>query len=195
MQTVKTVLGVIASVSGAMSRFTTWAAVSLGAVTGLIWGVAAAAATTPCDTPHYHDFDFWVGDWDVYGNAHGKLAGTNRVTREHGGCVIHEHYETARGYDGESLNTYDVARDVWHQTWVDSSGLLLVLEGGLRDGKMVMEGKVQGSGGKPIPQRITWSPGPQGSVRQLWEQQGPDGTWTVVFDGTYVKKQRATGNG
>jgi len=54
---------------------------------------------------------------------------------------------------------------------------------------MVLEGKIQGPGGKAVPQRITWSPGPQGSVRQLWEQQGGDGKWTTVFDGTYVKKK------
>jgi len=171
-----------------MSRLNVRAAVLLGAA-GLVCAQGVSAATTPCDSPRYHDFDFWVGDWDVYGNAQGKLAGTNHVTREHGGCVIHEHYETTRGYDGESLNTYDGARDVWHQTWVDSSGLLLVLEGGLRGGKMVLEGKIQGPGGKAVPQRITWSPGPQGSVRQLWEQQGGDGKWTTVFDGTYVKKK------
>jgi hypothetical protein len=30
------------------------------------------------------------------------------------------------GYSGESLNEYDAARKVWHQTWVDSSGTLLL---------------------------------------------------------------------
>ena len=49
----------------------------------------------------------------------------NRVTLEYGNCVIHEHYATGKGYSGESLNAYDSARRLWHQTWVDNTGLLL----------------------------------------------------------------------
>ena len=63
----------------------------------------------------------------------GKLAGRNRIEREYGGCVLHERYDTGRGYTGESLNAFDQLRGTWHQTWVDSSGLLLLIEGGLVD--------------------------------------------------------------
>ena len=153
-------------------------------------GAQNATGTAPCSSPQHHEFDFWLGDWDVYG-AQGKLAGTNRITREHGGCVVHEHYATDRGYDGESFNVYDVTRGVWHQTWVDSSGLLLVLEGGLRDGAMVLEGNVLGAAGKAVPQRITWTPRPDGTVRQLWQSQDPKGGWSVVFDGTYKRPAAA----
>ena len=34
----------------------------------------------------------------------------------------------------------NASRGVWHQTWVDSQGLLLVIEGGLRDGKAAASG-------------------------------------------------------
>jgi hypothetical protein len=178
-----------------MSRREIWIMVPIAAsLLATIHGTPAATPTAACNDAHYHDFDFWLGDWDVYG-AQGRLAGANHITREHGGCVIHEHYSTDRGYDGESLNTYDVARGLWHQTWVDSSGLLLVLEGGLHDGNMVLEGKVQGPGGKTVPQRITWSRGPQGTVHQRWEQQGADGAWSVVFDGTYVTRKAPADRG
>jgi hypothetical protein len=40
---------------------------------------------------------------------------------------------------------YDAARQVWHQTWVDSSGTLLLLEGGLRGKSMVLEGQTRPS--------------------------------------------------
>jgi hypothetical protein len=30
--------------------------------------------------------------------------------REYGGCVLHERYDTGKGYSGESLNVYDAAR-------------------------------------------------------------------------------------
>lgn len=138
------------------------AAVLLGSASGAL----CQTKSSTCIGLAYRAFDFWIGEWNVHGSKN-QLAGTNRVTREYGGCVIHEHYETGRGYSGESLNIYDAPRKVWHQTWVDSSGLLLVLEGGLHDGKMVLEGQTTGSDGKTTKQRITWSPNADGSVRQL----------------------------
>jgi len=99
----------------------------------------AAQAAAPCDGPEFRQFDFWVGEWQV-NTPDGKFHGTNRIEREYGGCVIHEHYLTGRGYSGESLNIYDASRKVWHQSWVDNSGTLLTLEGHLIDGRMVLEG-------------------------------------------------------
>jgi hypothetical protein len=36
--------------------------------------------------------------------------------------------------------------------------------------------------------RITWSANQDGTVRQLWESTGPNGEWTVAFDGKYTRK-------
>lgn len=147
--------------------------------------LAAAAAPVPCDTVAHHAFDFWIGDWDVY-TPTGKLAGTNKITRELGGCVVHEHYATPQGFSGESLNIYDAGRKVWHQSWVDSSGSLLVIEGQPFEHGMKLEGAI-GEDGKPTPQRITWTANADGTVRQLWEQANTDGTWKVAFDGLYKR--------
>src|SRR4051812_17556363 len=89
---------------------------------------AVCAADASCDTPAHRGFDFWLGHWEVR-TPDGKLAGTNRIEREYDGCVLHERYATPRGYSGESLNIYDASRKLWHQTWVDSTGTLLLLEG------------------------------------------------------------------
>lgn len=140
-----------------------------------------------CSTAEHKAFDFWIGDWQVYGPK-GKLAGTNSIKREHGGCVLHERYASGSGYSGESFNIYDAPRKVWHQSWVDSSGLLLLLEGGIVEGKMVLEGDTAGADGKQTRQRITWTPNPDGSVRQLWESSGTNGEWTVIFDGKYIRR-------
>jgi hypothetical protein len=102
----------------------TTAAAALLAMSGV--GASAAAA---CDAPESRQFDFWLGEWVVTVPG-GKEAGINRITREYGGCVVHERYTTQRGYEGESLNAWDAARKVWHQTWVDNAGTLLLLEGG-----------------------------------------------------------------
>ena len=118
----------------------------------------------------------------------GKLAGVNRISSEYNGCVLHERYDTGRGYSGESLNTFDATRQVWHQTWVDTDGTLLLLEGGLRDGRMVLEGQSVNADKSVSKQRITWSLNADGSVRQLWEATDAAGAWTVAFDGTYTRK-------
>lgn len=137
----------------------------------------AAPAPSPCSSPEHRQFDFWIGEWRV-SKPDGSFAGTNRITLEYGKCVIHERYVTGKGYSGESLNAYDAVRKVWHQTWVDTDGLLLTLEGRWDGKNMVLEG---------AKQRITWTPNADGSVRQLWESVDARGAWTVVFDGRYTK--------
>ena len=160
----------------------------LGALTlGVAAPSPAQVPPAPCDGAEHRAFDFWLGEWNVHG-PNGKLAGTNSIKREIGGCVLHERYDTGRGYSGESFNIYDPPRKVWHQTWVDSSGLLLLLEGGVRDGKMVLEGQTTGTDGKLTKHRITWTPNADGSVRQFWESTGPSGEWAVAFDGKYTRK-------
>jgi hypothetical protein len=147
--------------------------------------LAVSTAAAACETPESRQFDFWVGEWNVT-VADGRQVGVNRITREYDGCVVHEHYTTTRGYAGESLNTWDAARKVWHQTWVDSSGTLLLLEGGLVGASMVMEGPGDDEG-RPVQHRITWTPNADGTVRQLWETRAA-GAWKTTFDGLYRKK-------
>ncbi len=151
-------------------------------------GISLAQTLPPaCTSAAHRAFDFWVGDWQVHA-ANGKLAGTNSVTKVHGGCVLHEQYRTPGGYSGESLNIYDATRKVWHQTWTDSTGLLLILEGSLKDEKMALEGKGVDAAGAPIQHRITWSKNADGSVRQHWESTNAAGQWTTAFDGKYTRK-------
>ena len=140
-----------------------------------------------CNGPEHRQFDFWLGRWDVF-KLDGTLAGTSRIERAQDGCIVHERYTTPSGYDGQSLNTYDASRKAWHQTWVDNGGTLLLLDGGLVDGKMVLEGATTGSDGIVTKHRITWTPNPDGTVRQFWESTDPAGAWTVAFDGLYRRK-------
>ena len=146
-----------------------------------------SVALADCNTAAHRAFDFWIGHWQVK-TSDGKVAGTNRIQREYGGCVLHERYTTDRGYTGESLNIYDSARKIWHQTWVDSDGLLLVLEGGVHDGKMVLEGKTVGADSKVTQHRITWTSNRDGTVRQYWESTDDKGAWVVAFDGLYTRQ-------
>lgn len=171
-------------------------AVRVGAVLALAPGLtpvgawAQSAQQTPCSAVEYRQFDFWVGTWEVT-NAQGNLAGTNRISSILGGCVLLEEWKSNAGpYAGKSLNVYDAAEGAWHQTWVDSGGLLLQLDGGLVDGRMVLEGTRPGPDGSPVRHRITWEPLDGGDVRQTWDTSADDGaTWTTQFDGLYARKE------
>lgn len=153
----------------------------------LLQSAATAAAEAPCSSPEHRAFDFWVGDWQVH-TPDGRLAGHNRIELRYGGCVLAERYSTPHGYAGESLNSFDEGRGVWHQTWVDNAGTLLLLEGGMQDGAMVLEGATRSDTDAVTRQRITWTAREDGGVRQLWETQAADEPWTVVFDGRYRRR-------
>lgn len=157
------------------------------ALTVIVMSCLHQVAWGACESDAYREFDFWLGQWQVR-TPDGKLAGTNSIELEYDGCVLHERYATERGYRGESLNTYDASRGVWHQTWVDNTGLLLLLEGGLREGGMVMEGQTTDADAGVTRHRISWTPNPDGSVRQLWESTDAEGGWITAFDGLYSRE-------
>jgi len=148
------------------------------------------AIVRPCaHDARYREFDFWLGDWDVK-LPNGKVAGTNNIQSILGGCVLQESWKGAGKVEGHSFNIYDASTKRWHQTWVDNGGLLLELDGGFRDGKMVLEGETLDSTGAVQKQRITWEPLQGGKVRQHWQQSTDGGSsWTTLFDGTYTKRR------
>ena len=138
---------------------------------------AAPALAAPCDTPAHRQFDFWVGVWDVH-KPDGTAVARNTITREHGGCALRERYATTgRPYEGESLSAYDAGRGIWHQTWVDTQGLVLLLQGGWRDGQMVLEGTTTGADGRSTRHRVSWRPLADGAVRFVSENVSA-GAWT-----------------
>jgi hypothetical protein len=151
--------------------------------------VSPPAARRPCTAPEFHQFDFWIGSWEVR-TPDGKVAGTNRIEPLLDGCVLQETWRGAKGLQGSSLNMYVPSTKRWHQTWMDQQGTLLLLDGTLRDGTMVMSGQALSTNkpGVMALQRVTWTPSNDGTVRQLWESSEDGGTtWTTVFDGRYSR--------
>jgi N-acyl-D-amino-acid deacylase len=150
-----------------------------------------AAAQRPCTAEAHRLFDFWEGSWTVHNGA-GRFAGRNTIRPLLGECVLEEHYSTPSGYEGRSLNVFDTRRGIWHQTWTDNQGALLILEGGYANGRMVMEGETVGPAGAPVLNRITWSliDGDPDLLRQLWETSTDGGaSWTTAFDGRYLRER------
>ncbi len=150
----------------------------------------AKPATPPCSASPYHQFDFWIGHWDVH-QPDGKLVGDNFIESILGGCALRETWNGRGGFAGTSLNAYDPIDRRWHQTWLDNQGGRLDLAGGLQGLAMVLESNDPHpeKPGSRLEQRITWTVQPDGSVRQIWSTSEDGGrNWSVVFDGSYTRR-------
>lgn len=157
----------------------------------------AAAAQTPqpqprptCKArPEHRQFDFWVGEWEVR-NPRGQTVGTNSVQLILGDCVVFENWTGAGGSVGKSFNVYNAALGKWQQTWVDNAGGVLELAGEFKDNEMRFTGETRGRDGRVTLERLTFTKLGDGNVRQFWQQSADGGkTWTVAFDGLYVRKK------
>ena len=144
----------------------------------------------PCAAAEHRQFDFWIGRWEVR-DPSGKIVGHNRIERAHGGCALIENWTGLGGVTGSSVNIYDRDHHRWHQTWVDSSGGLLQLDGSRSESAMSLSGSAFDADAvnQVALQRITWTPLEGGRVRQLWESSTDGGkNWSVAFDGLYIRQ-------
>ncbi|MGC2235598.1 MAG: tetratricopeptide repeat protein [Pyrinomonadaceae bacterium] len=133
-------------------------------------------------------FDFWVGDWDVYNTA-GQKAGTNTIQLFSDGCGLMENWTSTVAGDGKSINYYDASTQKWYQNWIGSGGGALRYSGNFKDGVMRFEGETV-SGGKKTLQKLTFTKIDENTVRQLFEASTDDGkTWAVTTDLKYVKRK------
>jgi hypothetical protein len=157
-----------------------------------------ADSLRPCSAAEFRQFDFWLGEWDVF-NPAGQKIGTSSITPTNDGCVLLESWRDLRGGTGNSFNFYETKTKRWHQFWVSSNGNAaplasapdgtpMPMSGGLAGGAMVLQSP---AGVKPL-NRWTWTKVEGGHVRQHAEQSADDGkTWTTVFDGLYVRSRSA----
>jgi hypothetical protein len=160
-------------------------------LTLLIFLAQHSAAIASCTEANYHAFDFWLGHWQVT-SKDDDIIRFNHIKKINNGCTILEEYTSSSGYVGKSLNIYDLQTQLWHQTWTDSTGLLLQLSGAIEDDSMVMVGettlKDNHNTMRRTLNRIRWTPNADGSVRQHWQVSQDHGeTWKTAFDGLYEK--------
>src|SRR5262249_3852560 len=129
----------------------------------LMLAPAALAQTPPqappprCVEPVYRQFDFWIGEWDVFAPNGGPKVGESSVTSAESGCLIIERWSGAKGGKGQSYNLYDAGQKKWRQLWVspteqtDYAGALDA------KGAMVLEGVSQQAKGSTQRSRGTWT--------------------------------------
>lgn len=152
----------------------------------------AQPSQSPCQTnPAFRRFDFWIGEWEVYG-AKGNKAGDSKIELILDSCIILENWSNLKGYKGKSFNTFNAITNQWQQTWVDNAGSIVYYsEGKFEDNKMIVATKNEKQlDGKVKIMRMTFTKLSNDKVRQLGESSTDGGkTWQTDFDLEYRRKQ------
>lgn len=149
--------------------------------------------TLDCTKGRATEIDWWLGEWTVTRHADGKPAGTNRFTKEIGGCAIREEFRAKKAdgtyYEGTSLSYLDPIEGQWYQFYVDNGGRRSVYNGAMRgdDWYMVAPAFLPGRG--PFLMRMVVRRNPDGSVRQMGGVSTDHGaTWLDTYDLDYRKR-------
>lgn len=145
----------------------------------------------PCENDsRWRQFDFWIGEWDVFAAA-GHKAGENTIEKVANGCALLENWQGVNGATGRSLNYFDISEAKWKQVWVDSRGEVMYYSGNFIDGAMRFEGYAPQLDGTKKFYRMSITPQENGDVHQLIEESLDAGkSWHVWFDGLYKRKAR-----
>jgi tetratricopeptide (TPR) repeat protein len=147
----------------------------------------------PCTVnPKNREFDFWVGEWNVFQTGStAPQVGKSIIQNVSGGCMILENWTGLMGaYNGKSMNYYDIVKGKWEQDWMGSDGnITRFLNGEYTDGAMRFTYDAKQPDGKFWPGRFTFFNQGANQVRQFAEQSPDEGkTWQTVYDFTYVRK-------
>ena len=154
--------------------------------------VAAEPCKHPEKNPEYRQFDYWVGDWDVY-NKFGGASGHNRVQLILGDCVVEENWTSRLSGAGKSFSKYNPHARRWEQYWVDDQGDTTFFHGQLEGTNLVFHAETSDSNGAPTLRRLTFFRLGRDKVRQFSEMSTDGGkSWTPEYDLTYVRRTAAT---
>ena len=149
-----------------------------------------ALASSPCDTmPKAREFDFWIGDWNVYAPG-GQLAGTNSIQKVSNGCALLENWAAnGGGGTGKSLNFYNATAGYWQQTWIGAAGGPVEFrEGVLKDNTLSFVTRANAPG-NPVTSRLSFTNLGPNRVRQHAEATTDNGaTWTTTYDFQYLRQ-------
>lgn len=141
------------------------------------------------------EFDFWVGEWDVYVTGTNVKAGHSLVQKASGDCMILENW-TALGpvpHNGKSMNYVNTQTNKWEQLWIGSAGgpgyVTRFYDGEYKDSAMQFVFEAPTPQGKQAGRFRFFNQGPN-QVRQLSETSADGGkTWTTNYDLTYKRKK------
>ncbi len=154
------------------------------------------AQQRPCSDTVYRQFDFWIGEWEVFGPK-GKKAGDSKISLILDSCIILEEWASTGivngvRYAGKSYNTYNSAKKRWQQYWVDNAGgVTEYFNGHFADKKMILEtGNEKQANDTFKIQKMTFYDLGRDKVRQHGESSVDGGKiWTTDFDLEYRRKK------
>ena len=156
----------------------------------LLSNVSIAQTPCACCSEHHRQFDYWIGEWEVFDTLGVKI-GENTITKQEGGCILAEHWRSSTGSTGRSMNYFTTTDSTWRQLWVDNQGSSLELRGKGEYGLIQMRTELQP--GKKVPwyfNEITWTMQADGSVIQRWEVLDEfNNVLQVSFVDIYLKKK------
>ena len=150
----------------------------------------------PCAVPFYRELDFIVGDWQVFHNSNGKLAGYDRIGRTLRGCAIQQswislddhfssEYVPFRMY-GKSLTAFNGSE--WVHMWVDNNAGVQILKGGPEKDRFVLRSERPVGG---YEYKLTWQKGQKGRLLNLHERRkvssNSEDTWETLYEWVYIK--------
>ena len=143
---------------------------------------AQPPAPPPCTSAEYHQFDFWLGRWDVFRADTHQLVAHSLIEKLYGGCAIRENWMPLVGGGGGSLNAYRPKEHRWQQIWIDSTNNLNSYAGAIEHGVMVMNGVSHAASGSTAPERMTFEALADGSVVQTgFRRLGKRASWTISY--------------
>ncbi len=154
-------------------------------------------AQKPCEKdPIYNQFDFWVGEWEVY-DLKGNVAGHSKITKILDNCVVLEEWTSASAqqglvFSGKSYNSYNAASKQWQQNWVDNTGgTTEYLTGYFENSAMHFKSRPFSLNGKIAVRKLTFYKLDINKVRQHGEVSYDDEkSWTTEYDLEYRNKQQ-----
>lgn len=148
----------------------------------------AVAQTAPCTDAEYRQFDFWLGEWDVY-DFNGTFMEQNSIEKSADGCMIHESTQTSGGNVEQSYSYYKPSTGQWTQFSVGSNAVIEYSGRLNAEGAMALNGYIyhrDERGTRPF--KGLWTPQDDGTiVQEFWEKPSQGGDWDIWFNGTAVR--------
>lgn len=146
---------------------------------------SATAQDTTLHAPP--DFDFWLGEWSATWEGGN---GTNTVTRELNGHVVHEHFaDPGSKFNGESWTVYDHHLKRWRQTWVDDGGGYMTFEGGPTSEGVTLYTRMPDKTGATYLYHMVFHNITPKAFDWTWKRSPDDGrTWEVKWAIHYTRK-------
>jgi len=157
----------------------------------------AAPAGALCETAAHHQFDFWVGDWQVFDTLdHDALVGYDHVVKEADGCIVQQNLQMLSDLYrrpgvpyrmfGLSVNRFDGER--WLELWADNQWGAIALAGGPEDHYAMVLKTITPSRGRDL--RLVWEVRADGSV-EIYQYIAPAGSgkWEKYGDLLYRRNR------